>query len=281
MNTKILQSGWPTPVDHHLRPLIDHLVAVDDRGGGHVGGVGGGDVGLGHRERRLRIRPSSSGSSHCAPLLVGAVLQQHLHVAGVGGVAVEDVRRERRAAHQLGDRGVVDVGEPLAAVGAEPRGVLPGVLRGQEEVPQPLRAGLGLQLGDQRQRLPDGVAAGSSRPSGVSRSRVGVKHPNPADRTPRTLRYRRTHLPRQRVRSIYLERLICRVALRLASPIWLVAMAGFDIMHFGDLLADSHRFVAMVPEQAKDVGDTLVEATRIYRCPYREGRQRRTAYTVR
>src|SRR5690242_21613815 len=42
----------------------------------------------------------------------------------------------------------------LTAVGAEPRGVLPGVLLGQEEVPQPLRAGLGLELGDQRQRRP-------------------------------------------------------------------------------------------------------------------------------
>jgi hypothetical protein len=33
------------------------------------------------------------------------------------------------------------------------------MLAGQEEVPQALRAGLALQLGDQRQRLPDRVAA--------------------------------------------------------------------------------------------------------------------------
>ena len=89
-----------------------------------------------------RIRPSSSGSSHSRALLLGAVAQQHLHVAGVGRVAVEDQRRDRRAPHLLGERRVVDVGQPLAAVGAEPRGVLPGVLLRQEEVPEPLRAGL-------------------------------------------------------------------------------------------------------------------------------------------
>ena len=65
------------------------------------------------------------------------------------------------AAHQLGQRRVVDVGQPLAAVGAEPRGVLPGVLLRQEEVPQPLRPGLGLELLEDRQRLPR--VAGTAR----------------------------------------------------------------------------------------------------------------------
>ena len=63
MKTKILQSGWPTPVDHHLRPLTttsspsttqvaSMLVASDDATPGSV--IVNAD----------RIRPSSSGSSH-------------------------------------------------------------------------------------------------------------------------------------------------------------------------------------------------------------------------
>ena len=93
MNTRILQSGLPTPVDHHLRPLTTTsspsttavaamLVASEEATSGSV------------IVNAQRIRPSSSGSSHCALLLVGAVLQQHLHVAGVGGVAVEHQRGE-------------------------------------------------------------------------------------------------------------------------------------------------------------------------------------------
>ena len=63
MNTKILQSGWPTPVDHHLRPLTttsspsttqvaSMLVASEEATPGSV--IVNAD----------RIRPSSSGSSH-------------------------------------------------------------------------------------------------------------------------------------------------------------------------------------------------------------------------
>ena len=162
MKTKILQSGWPTPVDHHLRPLMTTsspsttavaamLVASEEATSGSV------------IVNALRIRASQQRLEPLRALLVGAVLQQHLHVAGVGRVAVEDVRRQRGAAGQLGDRRVVDVGQPLAAVGAEPRGVLPGVLARQEEVPQPLRAGLGLQLGDHRQRRPRVAAAVAQR----------------------------------------------------------------------------------------------------------------------
>ena len=109
-----------------------------------------------------RIRPSSSGSSHSLALLLGAVAQQHLHVAGVGRVAVEDDRRDGRAPCQLGDGRVVDVREPLATVGAEPGGVLAGVLLREEEVPQPSRAGLGLEVLDDRERRPlrAGLAGG-------------------------------------------------------------------------------------------------------------------------
>jgi hypothetical protein len=144
-------------VAHAGRPPLaavdDHLVAVDDGGGLHGGGVGRRDPRLGHRERGA----DPAVEQRLEPLLllrVGAVAQQHLHVAGVGRVAVEHQRRDRGAAGELRDRRVVDVGQPLTAVGAEPGGVLAGVLVRQEEVPQAPLSGLGLELLDQRQRLP-------------------------------------------------------------------------------------------------------------------------------
>ena len=109
MNTRILQSGCPTPVDHHLRPLMttsspsttavaSMLVASEEA-----------TPGLGHRERRADL-PVEQRLEPLRLLLVGAVLEQHLHVAGVGRVAVEDVRREEgRPAHLLGQRRVVGV----------------------------------------------------------------------------------------------------------------------------------------------------------------------------
>ena len=65
MNTKILQSGWPTPVDHHLLPLMTTsspsttavaamLVASEDATSGSV------------IVNALRISACSSGSSQVA-----------------------------------------------------------------------------------------------------------------------------------------------------------------------------------------------------------------------
>src|SRR5690606_41005878 len=62
----------------------------------YVGGVGGGDVGFGHREGRAdpavqqRLQPP-------LPLLGGAEHVQHLHVPGVRGGAVERLRGEAGA----------------------------------------------------------------------------------------------------------------------------------------------------------------------------------------
>ena len=158
MKTMILHSGLPIPVENHLRPLMTTSSPSIDGGRGHVGRVRGGDVGFGHAERAAdprvehRLQP-------LALLVRRPVAQQHLHVAGVGGVAVEHERRERRAAHHLGHGCVVDVGQPLAAIGPEVRGIPAGVLLGQEQVPQSLGAGLGLQLLDHRRRRPRVAAA--------------------------------------------------------------------------------------------------------------------------
>jgi hypothetical protein len=59
---------------------------------------------------------------------------EHLHVAGVGGRAVEALRGDGVLAQLVGDVGVVEVGQALAGLGI-----------GQEEVPQPGRLGLGLE----------------------------------------------------------------------------------------------------------------------------------------
>ena len=68
---------------------VEHdVVAVEGGGGLHVGGVGAGDAGLGHQERAAHP-PVEQRLEPLLLLLGRAVAQQHLHVAGVGGVAVE------------------------------------------------------------------------------------------------------------------------------------------------------------------------------------------------
>ena len=123
---RILQAGSIAPDDHHFRPLITYLspsrsilvamlVASDEATSGSV------------MQNAERISPSSSGRSHCSRCSLGAELGQQFHVAGVGGGAVQRLGRERRAVPgDLGQRGVLEVGQP-------------GALRvaGQEEVPQP------------------------------------------------------------------------------------------------------------------------------------------------
>ena len=60
-------------------------------------------------------------------LLLGCpVARQDLHVPRVGGVAVEDLRADGAAAHDLAQRRVLQVGQPRPELGV-----------GQEEVPEP------------------------------------------------------------------------------------------------------------------------------------------------
>src|SRR3954467_1185049 len=96
-----------------------------------------------------RMGPASRGRSPgprwapALPLGLTAELGEHLHVAGVRGGAVQRGRGDRRAAAgELGERGVLQIGQAGA------------VLAGQEEVPQPGRAGPGLQARDDRWRGP-------------------------------------------------------------------------------------------------------------------------------
>src|SRR2546426_3624502 len=77
-------------------------------------------------------------------LLVGsAVALEHLHVAGVGLRAVEALRRDRRAAHDLAERRVLEIGQPGATL----------ALR-QEEIPEGALARLRLELLHDRGHLP-------------------------------------------------------------------------------------------------------------------------------
>ena len=151
--------------DPPLAAVEDVLVAVPLDPGLDVGRVGRGDVRLGHRERRAdlgrqqRLEP--------ALLLLGrAEEREHLHVAGVRRRAVEYGGREvPGVAGQLGERGVLQVGQPGAV----------GVLLGQEEVPEPELAGLGLELLEDRRLRPrpavvELARAGRGRPARTARS---------------------------------------------------------------------------------------------------------------
>ena len=113
---------------------VEHpLVALELGVERQVGGVGGGDARLGHDvggadlALQQRLQPLL--------LLLGrAVALDHLHVAGVGGGAVEGLGRQPRPAHLLGEVGVFDGGQPIALVGG-----------GEPEVPQAPLARLGLE----------------------------------------------------------------------------------------------------------------------------------------
>ena len=122
---------------------VEHdLVAHDLAGGLHVGGVARRDGGFGHGKARTNL----SGEQRPEPsllLLVGTVLDQNLGIAGVGCAAVEHLRREKAPARDLGDGRVVAIVEPG-----------PVLLVGQEQIPEPERLGLGLQLLEDRRNLP-------------------------------------------------------------------------------------------------------------------------------
>jgi hypothetical protein len=131
--------------DSRRPPLqaVDHVVvAVAADLGADVGGVRRRHLGLGHRERRADL-PVEQRLEPALLLLGVPVARDHLHVPGVGRGAVEHLGREPDAAHHLAQRRVLEVGEAGAVTAL-----------GQEEVPEPGRARLALQLLDDRRDLP-------------------------------------------------------------------------------------------------------------------------------
>ena len=117
------------------------LVAVDDVGvavahdrGLDVGRVRGRHLGLGHGEGRADLALQQRLQVLLLELGAGVALE-HLHVAGVGRRAVEGLGGDGRAAHDLAERRVFEIGEAGAAVAL-----------GQEQVPEAALARLGLEL---------------------------------------------------------------------------------------------------------------------------------------
>ena len=76
-----------------------------------------------------RISPASSGSSQRRLCSRRAEALEQLHVARVGGAAIAGLRRDGRAAHQLAQRRVFEIGQAGAVLGMR-----------QEQVPQTARA---------------------------------------------------------------------------------------------------------------------------------------------
>ena len=109
----------------------DVVVGVPLDGGGDVGGVGGGDVGFGHAEDGADFAIEEGGEP-LGLLGGGSVAMEDFHVAGIGGVAVEDVGGEGDAAHDFAQGGVFEVRQAGAV----------WTMR-QEEVPEAGGAGFG------------------------------------------------------------------------------------------------------------------------------------------
>ena len=123
--------------DEPLAPVDHVLVAVAADQRLDVGGIRGRHVRLGHGERRANLAFEQRLEPALALLWRGEQVQQ-LHVAGIRRVAVEHLGRPVHAPHDFRQRRVFEVAQARA-----------GLIRlqgGQEQVPQPLRAGECLQV---------------------------------------------------------------------------------------------------------------------------------------
>jgi hypothetical protein len=128
-----------------LLAVDDVVVTVADGSGRHHHRVRARHLGLGHRETGADLA-GDQRSQPAGLLRLGAVLVEDLDVAGVGGVAAEDVVAQRRDTQRLGDQAVVDQPEAHAAV-------LPRVVR-RPEAHLPDRPAHLLDLGlEARERL--------------------------------------------------------------------------------------------------------------------------------
>ncbi len=130
-------------------PAVEDVpVPVSADGQPDVGGVRGGDVGLRHGECGTDLALEQRHQ----PLLtlpVRAEEGEHLHVAGVRSRAVHRLGREVAPSRQLGQVGVVEVGDRIGG---------PGGGMGHEQVPEPALACRSLELLDDR-----GVVVGITR----------------------------------------------------------------------------------------------------------------------
>ena len=146
--------GVHGPGDPPLAPIDDVVVAVAHDRRRDIGGIRRGHVRLRHGERRAdlageqRIQPA-------ALLLIVAREDEHLHVARVRRGTVEGRGCERRAAaHDLGQRGVLQVGEPRTVWAGRVGRAAAVRPPGEEQIPQPRLTGLRLQVEQERHAAP-------------------------------------------------------------------------------------------------------------------------------
>ena len=133
-------------VPHTRRPplgAVQHqrVPVLGDRRG-DVLRVRTGHRGFGHEEHRPDLALEQRGQP-ARLLFGGAEHVQHFHVAGVGGVAVEQFGRPGIAPHDLGQGGVFQHRQARAVLGI-----------GQEQVPQPRGARTRLEFGHDGRDLP-------------------------------------------------------------------------------------------------------------------------------
>ena len=112
---KISRVGVHRAGDPPLAAVDDVLVAVALDAGGDVGGVGGGDVGLGHRERRADLgrRAAARASAPSARRCRTCASTSMLPVSGAAQFSAAG-REVAAAAGDLGERRVLQVGQPGA-----------------------------------------------------------------------------------------------------------------------------------------------------------------------
>ena len=128
-----LATGIAGTTDVVLLAVYDPLVTFQLCLGTDIGGIRGRHAGLGHGEGGANLA-IQQGLQPLLLLGLAAVLLQDFHVAGVRRRAVEALRRQVGTPHFLRQVGVLNRGEPEAAVAL-----------GQEEIPQAQLLRLGLQ----------------------------------------------------------------------------------------------------------------------------------------
>ena len=125
-----------------LAGVDDVLIAVAAYGALYVAGIGGSHGRLGHGKAGADLAVQQR--SQPALLVLGACEAcQHLHVAGIRRRAVEHFGADGRAAHDLGQRRIVEIAQAGTQIGVR-----------QKQIPEARFAGPGLQRIHYRRQLP-------------------------------------------------------------------------------------------------------------------------------